>query len=190
LDNPTRGNPAPFERTDGRVARTGTRRESRRQGQEGRARRTLRIVARTDRRSSRATARQRVERSGGQQRTAREPRLRSDSSPRRRHLTVRRCGADHTPVPCVDAPSRQSPLVPRRAPGATPCSVGSLMQRIRKPRGARKTRNRKEPPAPEDQVNHIPVRRTAMVPPQGEPRGETQAAARKGDGRTRPSANL
>jgi hypothetical protein len=58
LDNPTRGNPA-----SSRVARTGTRRESRRQGQEGRARTDERSGARTGRRSSRTAARRRASRS-------------------------------------------------------------------------------------------------------------------------------
>jgi len=47
----------------GRVARTGTRRESRRQGQEGRARQYANIDARTGRRSSRTDARRRASRS-------------------------------------------------------------------------------------------------------------------------------
>jgi len=47
----------------GRVARTGTRRESRRQGQEGRVRQYVNNDVRTGRRSSRTDARRRVSRS-------------------------------------------------------------------------------------------------------------------------------
>jgi len=191
LDNPTRGNPAPFERTDGRVARTGTRRESRRQGQEGRARRTIRIVARTGRRSSRATPRQRVERSrraaaNGQGAATSIGFFPPQEAPR--GAVVWR-----GPHPRCRACTRP---VGNRRWSATRTRRNTVQRRIahaadpQAPRSTEEAEPQGTPLAPEDQVNHIPVRRTAMVPPQGEPRGETQAAARKGAGRTHPSANL
>jgi hypothetical protein len=100
---------------------------------------------------------------------------------------VRWCGADHTPG-----------AVRVRAQSATAAGLATrtrrntVQRRIahaadpQAPRSTEEAEPQGTPLAPEDQVNHIPVRRTAMVPPQGEPRGETQAAARKGAGRTRP----
>ena len=60
------------------------------------------------------------------------------------------------------------------------------MQRIPEPRGATKRRNRKEPLAPEDQVNHIPVRRTATVPPRGGPRAPRRNEEAEPEGTARP----
>lgn len=90
------------------------------------------------------------------------------SSPRRWHLQMRRCGADHAPAStrskeCERIPKSLGSEGTRDATSAAqdrrPCAS------IRQPRGERRRRNRKEPSAPEGQVNHIPVRRFAVVAP-------------------------
>jgi len=188
LDNPMRGNPARLASRAGRVARTGKRRESRRQGQEGRAR-TGNTFVRADRskvpEGPDAATRPKVVEGSGERPGSRD--FDRILSPRRRPLAVRRRGADHAPVPCAESRPRGTPTRLRRAPGATPSSEGTLTQRSREPRGARRSRHRKVAPAPEDQANHIPVRRTVAAP-KGARRADSGQPARVG--RTSPSVNL
>jgi len=89
------------------------------------------------------------------------------SSPRRWHLQMRRCGADHIPAsPRSEERERDRGASARRDRGRDISSAGSVLRHpIREPRGERRRWNRKEPPAPEGQVNHIPVRRFAVVAP-------------------------
>jgi hypothetical protein len=76
---------------------------------------------------------------------------------------------DHAPVPCADAPGwlchRSCDTCTRRNIVQTKerCS-----QRPTSPAERGRRRNRKEPLAPVDQVNHIPVRRAVPVAPKGD----------------------
>jgi len=85
-----------------------------------------------------------------------------------------RCGADHAPA--QDARHRQK--------GGSP-----FRRQVPQPRGARRNGS-KGPYAPEDQVNHIPVRRAARDRPTGDNRRHDSGAAGHGSRRTRPSVNL
>jgi len=151
----------------GRVARTETRRESRRQGQEGRACHyessacgPVEVLEGRD-----AATHPKAEEGSSERPGSRD--FDRSSSPRRWHLQMRRCGADHIPAsPRSEERERDRGASARRDRGRDISSAGSVLRHpIREPRGERRRWNRKEPPAPEGQVNHIPVRRFAVVAP-------------------------
>jgi hypothetical protein len=192
LDNPTRGNPAWLARasTTGRKDRNASGKSARRSGGSCATGITVRRADRS--KSPRGPRRGNAPNGrGGQRRTAREPRLRSDSSPRRRHLTVRWRGADHAPVPCEAAPDG-NPI--RRAARTRRNTVQRRIAHAAHPRAPRREREAvpKGPPAPEDHANHIPVRlpsRARKVAARGRLRPPARCSSSRA-GRTDPSANL
>jgi hypothetical protein len=135
LDNPTRGNPAARSRArPGRKDRNAPGKSAPRSGGSCTANKFDRRADRSKgpRGRRRLTA---SNRRGGQRRTAREPRLRSDTFPPQE--APHGAGAWRGPRPGAVRGSAQW-LVhsgARHAPGATSCSEGSPMKRIREPRG-------------------------------------------------------
>jgi hypothetical protein len=145
----------------GRVARTETRRESRRQGQEGRARRHESNDERTGRGSSRARARRRARRS------------------RRAAVNGQGAATSIGVLPPAGGTCRMwsvARTMPQRESAASTEADRCLGSWSRspaergggRPTGVSREVSPRRSPAPEGQTNHIPERRAAVVAPKGD----------------------